>query len=262
MILANKVAVMYGAGGSVGSAVARAFARAGARLFLSGQGLEKVEALAADITRLGGNAEAARVDALDEDAVERHVGAVADKAGRIDVSFNAIAPCRGVPKAPLLELSTAEFELPITTYTRSSLFTARSAARRMVSQRSGVILTITATPGCTPVPHVGGSALAYAALVALSRNLSVELGPLGVRCVCLMPNAIPETPLIRENFARYAKAAGVTPLEYLARFEAMTHTRRLTTLDELANAAVFAASDQASALTGTVLNLTAGVVVN
>jgi len=262
MILKDKVALVYGAGGSVGSAVARAFAREGARVFLSGRGLAKVEALAVDIERRGGRAAAAQVDALDEDAVERHVGAIAEQAGRIDISFNAIAPARAVPKAPLLELSTADFELPITTYTRSNLFTARSAGRRMASQRSGVILMITATPGRTAVPHVGGSAPAYASLVALSRGLSVELGPLGVRCLCLMPNAIPETPLIRQNFERYAKAAGVTPAEYLARFEAMTHSRRLTTLEELGNAAAFAASDLASGFTSTVLNLTAGSVMD
>lgn len=262
MILKNKVAIVYGAYGSVGSAVARAFSRAGARLFLSGRARGKVEALASEIEKQGGSAHAAEVDALDEEAVERYVSGVAETAGRVDISFNAIAPCRAVPKAPLLELSTADFELPITTYTRSNLFTARSAARRMIVERSGVLLTITATPGCTAVPHVGGSALAYAALVALNRNLSVELGPLGVRCVCLMPTAMPETPLIQENFARYAKTAGLTPAEYLARFESMTHTRRLTTLEDVANAAVFAVSDQANALTGSVLNLTAGSVVD
>jgi enoyl-[acyl-carrier-protein] reductase (NADH) len=73
--------------------------------------------------------------------------------------------------------------------------------------------------------------------------------------VCLMPNAMPETGTIRENCERYAKATGITPAEYQARQESMTHLRRLTTLAELANVAVFMASDQASAMTGTVVNL-------
>jgi len=144
-----------------------------------------------------------------------------------------------VPKSPLLDLSAEDFALPITTYTQANFLTARSAARRMVAKRSGVILTITGTPGRMGFPNVGGTSPGYAAVVALTRNLSAELAPQGVRVVCLMPNAMPETATIRESFGRYAKAAGVTPAEFQARFESMTHLRRLTTLEELASVAVF-----------------------
>ena len=239
MLLKNKIAVVYGAGGDIGAAVARAFAREGAKLFLGGRTLRKVEAVAADIIDRGGVAEAAQVDALDEKAVDRYVGAVVEKAGAIDISFNAISIARAVPKSPLLELSAEDFALPITTYTQANFLTARSAARRMVAKRSGVILTITGTPGRMGFPNVGGTSPGYAAVVALTRNLSAELAPQGVRVVCLMPNAMPETATIRESFGRYAKAAGVTPAEFQARFESMTHLRRLTTLEELASVAVF-----------------------
>ena len=262
MLLKNKIAVVYGAGGDIGAAVARAFAREGAKLFLSGRTLRKVEAVAADIVDRGGVAEAAQVDALDEKAVDRYVGAVVEKAGAIDISFNAISIARAVPKSPLLDLSAEDFALPITTYTQANFLTARSAARRMVAKRSGVILTITGTPGRMGFPNVGGTSPGYAAVVALTRNLSAELAPQGVRVVCLMPNAMPETATIRESFGRYAKAAGVTPAEFQARFEGMTHLRRLTTLEELASVAVFMASDQASGMTGTVVNLSAGGVVD
>jgi NAD(P)-dependent dehydrogenase (short-subunit alcohol dehydrogenase family) len=262
MMLKDKVAVIYGAGGDVGAAVARAFARQGAKLFLSGRNLRKMESVAADIIGRGGVAEAAEVDALDEDAVEDYVGAVAAKAGAIDISFCAIGIANAMPqRPPLLELSAEQFALPITTYTQANFLTARSAARRMVARRSGVIVTISATPSRMGFPNLGGNALAFAAIVALTRSLSVELAPHGVRAVCLMPNTMPETRTIRENFQRYAKVAGVTPAEFQARFERMTHLGRLTTLEELANAAVFIASDQASAMTGTVVNLTGGAIV-
>jgi NAD(P)-dependent dehydrogenase (short-subunit alcohol dehydrogenase family) len=262
MLLKDKVAVIYGAGGDVGGTVARAFAREGAKLFLSGRNLGTVEAVAADVIGLGGVAEAAQVDALDEQAVEKYVGAVAEKAGTIDISFCAISIAKSLTnRAPLVELSAEHFALPITTYTQANFLTARSAARRMVARRSGVILTITATTSRVAFPNVGGTAPAYAAVVALSRTLSAELAPQGVRVVCLMPNAMPETGTIRENFPRFAKAAGVTPAEYLARIESTTHLRRLTTLAELANVAAFMASDQASAMTGTVANLSGGAIV-
>jgi enoyl-[acyl-carrier-protein] reductase (NADH) len=77
-----------------------------------------------------------------------------------------------------------------------------------------------------------------------------------------MPNSMPETATIRGSFGRYAKAAGVSPAEYQARLEGMTHLRRLTTLAELANAAAFLASDLASAMTGTVANLSGGAIAD
>jgi NAD(P)-dependent dehydrogenase (short-subunit alcohol dehydrogenase family) len=262
MMLKDKIVVIHGAGGDVGGAVARAFAREGAKLFLSGRNLGPVKAVAADIIGRGGVAEAAQVDALDEQAVDKYVGGVADKAGTIDISFNAISIAKALAtKAPLLELSAEHFALPITAYTQANFLTARSAARRMVARRSGVILTISGTTSRMAFPNVGGTGPAYAAVVALSRNLSVELAPQGVRVVCLMPNAMPETAMIREMFGRYAKATGVTPAEFQARIASMTHLRRLTTLEELANAAAFLASDQASAMTGTVVNLSGGAIV-
>jgi NAD(P)-dependent dehydrogenase (short-subunit alcohol dehydrogenase family) len=263
MLLDGKTAVIYGAGGDVGGAIARAFALHGARLFLSGRTLRKVKAVAADIVAAGGVAEAAEVDALDERAVEEYVASVAAKAGSIDISFCAIGVSNELPqKAPLLELSAEHFALPIRAYTLANFLTARSAARRMVARRSGVILTLTATPSRLAIPNVGGGSAAYAALVGLSRTLSVELAPQGVRVVCLMPNALPETGTIRKNFALFAEAAGVTPAEFLARIASTTHLGRLTTLAELAQAAAFCASDQASAMTGTVVNLSGGGVAD
>lgn len=262
MRLKDKTVVVYGAGGDVGSAVARAFAREGAKVFLSGRGLRKVQAVADSITASGGIAHAAEVNALDERALERYLDLVTEKAGTLDICFNAIAPTQPATKLPLTEISAEDFASPITTYVQSNFLTARSAARRMLARRSGVILTITGTPSRLAVPNAGGGTLAFAALSALTRSLSAELGPQGIRVVGLMPNAMPETQLIRENFARYAKAAGVSPADFLARFESMTHLKRLTTLDELANAAVFSASDQGSGLTGTILNLSGGGVLD
>lgn len=263
MMLENKVTLIYGAGGDVGEAVARAFAREGAKVFLSGRSLRGVEAVAAEIRGRGGVAEAAQVDALDEAAVDAHVAAVAEKTGRIDVSFCAVSVARALPtRAPLVELPAAQFALPITTLTQANFLTARSAARHMVARRSGVILTITGTPSRGAFPNTGGNAPAFASVVALTRTLSAELAPLGVRAVCLMPNAMPETTAIRENFERYAAASGTTAAEFGARLASTTHLRRMTTLAELAEAAVFVASDRAGGMTGAVVNLSGGGVVD
>src|SRR5207248_1439303 len=170
MMLENKVAVIYGAGGGIGSAVARAFAHEGAKLFLAGRHLAPVEAVAKEVVSAGGSAEAAEVDALNEQALDKHLESAIDKAGRVDISFNAI----GIPspkiRVPLVDLDLEQFSLPIATYTRSYFLTARLAARRMVANRSGVIMTVTSTPSRTGTPLVGGGGPAMHAAAALTRD--------------------------------------------------------------------------------------------
>ena len=208
-MLKDKVAVIFGAGGTL-AAQSRAFAREGAGS-LSGRNLRKVEAVAADVTSRGGVAEAAQVDALDEQAWT-DMGAVVEKGRTIDISFCAISIAQRVDDQGSTSGALGRGVcLPITTYTQANFLTARSAARRMIARRSGVILTITATTSRGAFPNVGGTAPAYAAVVALTRTLSAELAPQGVRVVCVMPNAMPETATIRDNFGRYAKRALRTP---------------------------------------------------
>jgi NAD(P)-dependent dehydrogenase (short-subunit alcohol dehydrogenase family) len=263
MLLANKIAVIHGAGGAIGGAVARAFAREGANVFLAGRTLAKVEAVAKDIAAAGGQAETAQVDALDEQAVEQHSAAVADKAGRIDISFNAIGiPQRGVQGIPLVELSADSFTLPVMTYTRATFLTATAAARRMVGDGSGVILTVTSVPARMAIPLMGGMTPAWGAVEALTRSLAAELGPRGIRVVCLRPNAMPETATITEVFGLHGKGTGTSREQFQALMEGQTPLRRLQTLTEVADAAAFLASDQASSMTGTVVNLSGGILVD
>jgi NAD(P)-dependent dehydrogenase (short-subunit alcohol dehydrogenase family) len=205
--------VIYGAGGAIGSAVARAFAPEGANLFLTGRHLAPVEAVTKEVISAGGSAEAAEVE---------------------------------------------HFSLPIATHTRSYFLTARLAARRMVANGSGVIMTVTSIPSRTGIPFIGGGGPAMSAVESLTRSLSAELAPQGIRVVGLRPQGMPETPRIKESFGVYAKASGMTWEQFHELSASRTHTRRLSTLAELANMAVFAASDQASGMTGTVVNLSMG----
>ena len=258
MLLNNKVAVIYGAGGAIGGAVGRAFASEGADLFLTGRNLAPVEAVAKEVVSAGGSAEAAEVDALDEQAVDKHLQSVIDKAGRLDISFNAIGIPNPKIRVPLVELDVEQFSLPIGTYTRSYFLTARLAARRMVANRSGVIMTVTSTPSRTGTPLVGGGGPAMAAVEALTRGLSAELAPQGIRVVGLRPQGMPETGRIKESFGTYAKASGMTWEQFQGLLASRTHTGRLSTLAEMASMAIFMASDKASEMTGTTVNLTMG----
>jgi NAD(P)-dependent dehydrogenase (short-subunit alcohol dehydrogenase family) len=258
-MLNDKVAVVYGAGGGIGGAVARAFAREGARLFLTGRNLAAVEAVARDIASAGGSAQAAQVDALDQAAIDTHLHAVVEQAGRLDISFNAAGmPNARVVGVPLTDLDAADFARPIADYTTSYFLTARLAARRMVANKSGVIMTVTALHSRTGLPSVGGYGPAMAAKEALTRDLSAELAPHGIRVVGLRPQGMPETRTIRDAYEPRAKASGLSWEQWQELLAGRTHPRRLMTVAEMANVAAFMASDLASGMTGTIVNLTMG----
>jgi 3-oxoacyl-[acyl-carrier protein] reductase len=187
VLLENKNAVIYGAGGSIGGAVARAFAREGARVFLAGRTEAKLKSVADDIRAAGGRAQAAVVDALDEEAVDRHADAVVAEAGSLDISFNLISHpyTHGIP---LAEMAVDDFIAPIETAARTTFITARAAARHMIPRRSGVILAF-GGPGDRSAPlrdyYLGGTQVAFDAIETIRRQLSVELGPHGIRVVTL-----------------------------------------------------------------------------
>jgi NAD(P)-dependent dehydrogenase (short-subunit alcohol dehydrogenase family) len=261
MMLKDKVAVIYGAGGEVGGAIARAFADEGAKLFLTGRTLAPVEVVAKEVVAAGGSAQAEEVDALDEQAIDEHLRSVIDDAGHLDISLNAVGiPNRDIVGVPLTQLELDRFSSPIAAYTTSYFLTSRLAARRMVPNRSGVIMTVTAVHSRMGLPLVGGYGPAQAAKEALTRSLSVELAPHGIRVVGLRPAGMPETRTIRDAYEPRADATGMTWEQWLEFLASRTHPRRLMTLEEVANSAVFLASDNASGMTGTTVNLTLGTI--
>ncbi|WP_282939970.1 SDR family oxidoreductase [Paenibacillus sp. RC67] len=265
MRLKNKNAVIYGGGGAIGSAVARAFALEGARVYLAGPTLQKLDAVASEITASGGIVDIAQVDALDEQSVARHSDAVAAKAGGIDIALNAVGFVH-VQGTPFAELSLEDFEYPVARYIRTNYITAKAAARHMVKNKSGVILTLSTPASLMPGPGYMGHSVACAGVEAFSRHLAGELGQQGIRVICIRSHMIPETVEAgshsREIFSHNAELAGIKLEEMLAGAAGSTLLKRLPTLAEVANTAVFMASEQAGAMTGTVANLTSGFILD
>ena len=259
MLLEDKNAVVYGGGGPIGGAVARAFAREGANVFLAGRSLPALERVAQEISAAGGKTETAQVDALDERAVDGHADALSEKAGGIDVSFNAIGH-QHVHGIPLVDMTFEEFARPITTAVRAQFLTSRAAARHMVKRGSGVIMAITATTARMAIPNVGGTAVTFDATESLCRQWACELGPMGVRVVWLQTTGIPEAMTGTDEPSPDYGAGRKTPEEHIAWMEEKTFLRRLTSLAEVGNMAAFMASDLASATTASAANLTCGSV--
>lgn len=259
MLLENKNAIVYGAGGAVGGSVARAMARDGAAVFLAGRTLAPVRAVAEEITAGGGTAHAAQVDALDEQAIARHVADVLATAGRIDVLFNAIG-MEDVQGPPLVEMAADDFTHPVITAARTQFLTARAVARPMARQGSGVIMSITAEPN--PATGMGGFMAACAAVEALWRGLACELGPHGIRLVIVRSAGSPDTPAVQEANRLHAEADGLPQTGYQVATDGMSLMQRLPLLAEVANAAVLLASDRASAMTAVQANVTCGSFVD
>ena len=260
-MLDDKTAVIYGGGGAIGGAVARRFAGAGAHVHLAGRTRARLEAVAQDI----GAAGVAEVDVLDERAVLEHAGAVAAAAGGIDIALNA-ASFPYMAGTPFAELAVEEVMHPINSFLRANLITAKATARHMTPHRPGTILTLSTAGSRFARPGNLGFGTTCAAIEQMTQRLAVELGPSGVRVVCLRPHAIPDAAshgsYTAAVFAPLADKAGVSVEQLLAQWgEDQTLLGRLPTLAHVADAAVFLASDRAGAITGAVIDLSSGSAI-
>lgn len=251
MLLENKSAVIYGGGGAIASAVARAFAREGAVVHLAGHTMANLQRAAEPIRAAGGRVEVAELDALDESAVDDHADRVAATAGSLDISFNLIS-YGDVQGTPLAQMSLADFERPITTATSTIFLTSRAAARHMIRQKSGVILTFGGAGSLDPLRdyYIGGFLVALGAVDVLRRQLAAELGQHGIRVVTLRTGGIPET-LPADFEGRDALVESLVEPTLL---------KRTATLDDVGNVAAFAASDLARTMTATSLNISCGAL--
>ncbi|WPU93435.1 SDR family oxidoreductase [Mucilaginibacter sabulilitoris] len=253
MILNNKNAIIYGAGGSLGGAVAKALAASGARVFLTGRNIAPVQQVADEILAAGGSAETAVVDALNEAAIKQHLNSVVVQTGTVDIIFNAIG-VDVIQNIPLVDLPVDDFVRPVTVTLQTQFLTAAAAGKVMMKQGSGVILSLTATPGGIGYPYTGGFAAACCALECFSCNLASELGVYGVRVVNMRSGGSPDS--------RVFKTAIDTQPEVMApimqKMKNDTMLKSMPLMADIANLAVFLVSDMAAKITGVTIDITCG----
>ncbi len=255
-LLEGKHAVIYGAGGSLGGAVARALARAGASVVLAGRNLAPVKKAADEIVSFGGRAEAVRVDATNESEVNGLLETLTRAAMTVDLSF-CLIDYQVVQNMPLIEMKLEDFVRPVGIAMRSHFVTATAAGRIMAKQGSGVILSLTATPGGIGYPYTAGFAPACAAIESFSRNLASELGQFGVRVVNIRSGGSPDSRVFREAVERNpSEMDGI-----LRGMENDTMLKRLPAMEEIAETAVFLASESARSITGVTVDITGGTTV-
>jgi len=257
MLLQNKNAVIYGAGGSLGSAVAHVLARAGAKVFVTGHKIEVVKKLASDIINNGGKAAAVRVDALDEKSVNDAIDTIVKNDGSIDISFNLIH-LKDIQGIPLVEMSIEDFARPIIKATESHFITGTAAGRVMIQQRSGVILSLTATPGGIGYPLAGGFGPACRLIESISLGLATELGPFGVRVVNIRSAGSPDSQVFKDAIAH----GGNRAIEFIKKIEDDTMLKKMPMMEDIANTALFLASSMAAGITGVTVDVTCGTTTS
>ncbi|WP_309108325.1 SDR family oxidoreductase [Arthrobacter sp.] len=247
--LQDRTALIYGAGGPIGGAVARGLAAEGAHVFLAGRTQSKLDKVANGIREFGGKAETAVVDALVETEVEDFVDQVAKQTNRIDVSFNLIS--YGDVQQPLMEISAEDFTQPIINATRTHFLTTRAAARHMVKQRSGVVLLFGGS-GPQTSPGLGGFKVALDALEGLRRQWALELGKRGIRVVTMVTGGIIETIPWQVDGRD----------EIVQEINRTAHLNRTANLEDVGSVAAFIASDRARAITDATINISSGGIVD
>jgi len=266
-LLHDKTAVIYGGGGAIGGAVARVFAREGARVFIAGRTQAKLDAVARDIATTGGKVETAQVDVLDQEAVEKHADAIAETAGGIDIALNAVSVLHDQGTL-LADLSMEEFMRPVDGFLRTLFITSKAVARHMGRERPGVILTLSEPGSKLSIGGLLGHSVSAAGKEAFSRVLAAELAPSNIRVVGIRPHAVVDGPAAgsytKALFEQTAAAAGQSVQEMLESGGMVQGTllKRLPTLSEVAETAAFLASDRGGAMTGAIVNLSAGALVD
>lgn len=263
MLLKNKVAVIFAAGGAIGGKVAQEFAREGAVVFASGHRLESVKKTTQAINTSEARVFVEQIDALDQNAVNTYLVRVIEQAGKIDIVFNAIGPASaGDLVMPSTEIPIDKFLSYLNTAVVSQFITARSAARHMLARKSGVIIFMTATPAKGVAPLLAGHSAGHAAIEGLTRSLATEWSPAGIRVVAVRSAGMPESPRIQEVSQAIAQSVGTTKEMFFQGVVERTLLKRMPTLSETAKTICYLASDYANSLTGAIINASCGEVMD
>jgi len=244
--LKDKVAAVFAASGAIAGAVAHSFARHGAKVYISGRDIKKVQALADEIKRGGGVAIPVKVDAMNEAEIEQFLGQIMGSEKRLDIVFNGIGLTGNDygSDIPATDLPFGKFMLAFEAHCGSQFLTSRAAAKYMIgSGSSGTILTLTAALSRGKFPNRSGLAVACTAIEGLTRSLAAEFGKHDIRVICLNATALADTPRIQESFQKYAKSAGVAPEVIAATLTQQNLLKTSVTLEHVAETAAFLVSD-------------------
>jgi NAD(P)-dependent dehydrogenase (short-subunit alcohol dehydrogenase family) len=243
-LLEGKVAIVTGASRGIGAAAARAFADAGASVVLAARSGEAIAAVASEINARGGKALAVPTDVTEPGSVEQLVDQTVTRFGRLDVAFNN-AGAGHMPR-PLADISFADFEAGLKANLYGAFLSMKYEIPAMLASGGGAIVNMSSTAGLQGAPGMGPYAAAKHGVVALTKSAALDYGKQNIRV-----NAIAPGPIVNEQMSQLPEDR----LQAIARFIPLG---RLGRVEEVARAAVWLCSDDASFITGAVLSVDGG----
>ncbi len=253
MLLKGKNALVFGAGGYLGPHLTQRFEDEGAKVFRS------------SATALGKTGAIAVVDATNETAVDRYIDTIVAEVGTIDIVVNLAGakPAQYKHGKPASDVDYEDFMMPLATDTASQFVTAKSAFRHMSTQGQGVIILNTSTLAKVGSPWSPALSAAHAATEGLMRSLAHEYGAAGVRVLGVRSEAMPDSPTIDYTFSTMGANMGLSFDEMKAFVEQnKTALKKLPSAKDTSAVFAFAASDMAAFMAGTMLNNSAGHIVD
>jgi NAD(P)-dependent dehydrogenase (short-subunit alcohol dehydrogenase family) len=256
MLLKGKVAIVTGGGRGIGRAIARRFAAEGAAVLIAARTESELRAVAGDIAAAGGQAAHVTADVARETECAHIVEAARERFGRVDILVNNAGDYG--PVKPVEEISGEEWDRVIAVHLRAAFLLTRAVLPEMYARAGGVILNISSLSAKSAFPWGAPYAAAKAGMLGLTRVTAAEASRRGVRVNAICPGPVTETKMSKDLGATLAKRLGVNEKEQLEGFLQSILQGRGQTADEIAAAALFLASDQASAIVGQSINVDGG----
>jgi NAD(P)-dependent dehydrogenase (short-subunit alcohol dehydrogenase family) len=256
MLLAGKVAVITGGGRGIGRAIALKFAGEGAAVVVAARTESEIEAVAKEIRDADGRTLAVPADVAEEKHCEHLISASVAQFGQVDILVNNAGEYG--PVKPVEEITAPEWDRVIAVHLRGTYLLTRLVLAGMYARGSGVILNISSLSAKSAFGWGSPYAAAKAGMLRLTRVAAAEAARKGVRVNAICPGPVAETKMSKDLGKVLAERMGVTPEKQLAGFLNSVLQGRGQTADEIAAAALFLCSDQASAITGQSLNVDGG----
>lgn len=259
MLLKNQVAIVTGGGRGIGRAIGRRFAAEGAAVVLTARTRAEIDAAAGEISKAGGRALPVAADVSDPAACEQVVAQARKAFAQVDILVNN-AGIFG-PVKPLEEVTPEEWDQVLAVNLRGAFLLSRLVLPEMYARGAGVILNISSIAAKAALTWNAPYAASKAALDGLTRSLAAEAAARGVRVNALCPGPVPETQMSQELGREIARRAGGDRDELFQQFvQQRVLQQRPQTAEEIAAAALFLVSPQASAITGQAVNVDGGMV--
>jgi NAD(P)-dependent dehydrogenase (short-subunit alcohol dehydrogenase family) len=255
MRLNNKVAIVTGGGVGIGRAISLAFASEGAAVVAAARTLPRLEAVADEIRSGGGRAIAIQTDVSDENQVNKMVAQTLNEYGQVDILVNN----SGItgPTINVADIKLDVWNEVLTINLTGAMLCAREVLRNMLPHRSGNIINISSAAGTRGLPMRSPYCVSKWGIIGLTQTLAIEVGEYNIRVNCIAPGIV-EGERIKSVMKARAEATGITYEEIASEMSADAALKRMVAVTEIADAAVFLASDESSGITGQTISVNAG----